>query len=264
MNQFVNASNFKELTVVECGKEECVKSKSIFLSGKDCHLLHYVIYGKGTLLINNKEYVLNKGDMFYIPEYGEATYFPDKDDPWIYEWVGFKGEYSDELISASGLSISHPIIIDKKRGYRRYFDAIVRRYVTCGYLDISSLGALYQLLGEIIYDNEDAKEVSKISVTVQLAKDFIKNNYQFNITIEDIARNANVTPNYLSTIFQKEEGITTKRYLTKIRMETAVNLLENETLKIKDIAELVGYPNQLHFSSEFKKYFGVSPQNYHK
>ena len=39
-----------------------------------------------------------------------------------------------------------------------------------------------------------------------LAKDFINNNYQFDIKISDIAKNANVTPNYLSSIFQKEEG----------------------------------------------------------
>ena len=131
-----------------------------------------------------------------------------------------------------------------------------------GYSDISSLGALYQLFGEMIYEKSGDQTMSKTSVTVQLAKDFIKFNYRTDITIEDIAKNANVTPNYLSAIFQKEENMTTKRYLTKTRMTQAMSLLQSGKMKVKDVAEAVGYPNQLHFSNEFKKYFGKSPIAY--
>ena len=102
--------------------------------------------------------------------------------------------------------------------------------------------------------------ISKSSIAVQLAKDYIKNNYQFDISIEDIAKNTNVTPNHLSLIFKKEEGMTTKRYLTKVRMSTAMSLLQSGKIRIKDVASMVGYPNQLHFSSEFKKYYGKSPK----
>ena len=262
MKSFVNAAEYVELAIVECGKEECVRDKAVCLGERNFHLFHYVLLGKGTLVINKKEYRLSKGNIFFIPAHAEAIYFPDKDDPWVYEWVGFTGTRVDSYLEALNLNIDHPVISDKNKTYRPFFNSIVKRYVNNGYSDITSLGALYELFGEMIYEREGTQTMSKTSVTVQLAKDFIRNNYQTEITIEDIAKNANVTPNYLSAIFQKEENMTTKRYLTKIRMTQAMSLLQSGKMKVKDVAEAVGYPNQLHFSNEFKKYFGKSPISY--
>ena len=262
MKSFINASEYIELAISECGKEECVKNKATCLGDREYHLFHYVLLGKGTLVINKKEYRLSKGHIFFIPKNAEAIYYPDKDDPWVYEWVGFTGTRVDSYLEALNLSIDHPVIIDRNKTYKQYFNSIVKRYVNNGYNDIASLGALYELFGEMIFDKEGTQTMSRSSVTVQLAKDFIRNNYRIDITIEDIAKNSNVTPNYLSAIFQKEEGMTTKRYLTKTRMTQAMALLQSGKMKVKDVSEAVGYPNQLHFSNEFKKYFGKSPISY--
>ena len=264
MKSFVTADQYKELAIFECGREECVKNKAIILAKKNYNLFHYVLFGKGTLIINRKEYHITKGNIFFIPSHTDAIYFPDKEDPWIYEWVGFDGEKLDAFLTNLNISADNPIIEDKSRTFKQYFNAIVSRYINYGYSDIYSLGALYQLFGDMIMEKEGSQAIDKSSVTVQLAKDFIKNNYQFNITIEDIAKNAHVTPNYLSSIFQKEEHMTTKRYLTKVRMTNAMSLLESGKLRIKEVSMLVGYPNQLHFSSEFKKYYGKSPIFYLK
>lgn len=264
MKSYINAADYTELAIFECGREECVKDKAISLTKKDYHLFHYVLFGKGTLIINMKEYRLSKGSIFFIPPNTDAVYFPDREDPWVYEWVGFGGDKSNDFIEDLELSMDNPIIVDKNKQYKPFFDHIVSRYNEFGYSDISSLGALYQLLGTMLFDRQGRQVMPKSSLTVQLAKDFIRNNYQFNITIDDIAKNANVTPNYLSAIFQKEEEMTTKKYLTKVRMNNAMNLLTSGKLKIKEVATLVGYPNQLHFSSEFKKYYGESPIHYIK
>ena len=262
MKSFINAAEYVELAISECGKEECVKNKVVCLGEREFHLFHYVLLGKGTLQINGKEYHLSKGNIFYIPAGAIAYYYPNKDDPWVYEWVGFTGTRVDSYLEALNLSADHPVLLDRNKTYRPFFNSIIKRYVNNGYSDISSLGALYQLFGEMIYEKEGTQTMSKTSVTVQLAKDFIRNNYRTDITIEEIAKNANVTPNYLSAIFQKEEKMTTKRYLTKIRMTQAMSLLQSGKMKVKDVSEAVGYPNQLHFSNEFKKYFGKSPISY--
>ena len=264
MKSHINAAEYSELAIYECGREECVKNKAICLTKKNYCLFHYVLFGKGTLIINRKEYRLSKGNIFFIPALSDAIYFPDKEDPWIYEWVGFGGSKAEALIQELGISADNPIIEDKNKSYRQFFDIIATRYIDNGYSDISSLGALYQLFGEMIYDKNGVQSTLKSSVTVQLAKDFIRNNYQFDITIDDVAKNAHVTPNYLSAIFQKEEKMTTKKYLTKIRMTNAMQLLQSGKLQIKEVSTMVGYPNQLHFSNEFKKYYGKSPINYLK
>ena len=52
-NSLNNASNYSELAIYECGREECIKEKMIVLTKKDYHLFHYVYAGKGTLILNN-------------------------------------------------------------------------------------------------------------------------------------------------------------------------------------------------------------------
>ena len=264
MNSFNDAKSYTDLGVFECGKEECVKNKTIYLTKKVYHLFHYVVSGKGTLIINQKQYSLGRGMLFYIPPETDAIYYSDPVDPWSYEWVGFDGKHVQDYLNHLQVSGDSPIIVDTNKKYKRYFDDIVSRYVNKGYLDIFAVGSLYQFFGELLSDSRKTKDTASSKLTVQLAKDFINNNYQFDISVLDIAKNANVTPNYLSFIFNKEEGMSTKEYLIRVRMDKAVLLLKSGFFNVKEVSEKVGYKNQLHFSNEFKKIYGKSPINYVK
>ena len=262
MYDLYSSYKFTDLGIYECGDEECVKDKAIVLSKKDFYLLHYIVKGKGTFILNDVEYKLGKGDIFFIPKGFDAIYYPDKDDPWHYKWVGFYGEAADYFVHGAGLDENHPIIEDEDKQLRQYFDNITSRFHKTGFFDAHTIGSLYQFFGDIVHEKEGRKDVSSVRVTVELAKQFIYNNYQFDIGVVDIAKNANCAPNYLSTIFQKLEGMSTKSFLTKVRMERAMQLIESKKFKVKDIAMMVGYPNQLHFSGQFKKYYGHSPLYY--
>ena len=262
MKSYLDIQNYRDLTVYECGREECVKNKAISLTVKRYCLFHYVVSGKGTLILNNKEYKLQKGMIFYIPRESDAIYFPDRESPWTYEWIGFDGVKIDELLSHMDINGLNPIYEDKFKKYRKHFDDIVSRYINTGALDLFTIGSMYQLLSEMISDFDGEVNVSHSKITIKLAKDFIENNYQFDINVNDVARNANVTPNYLSAIFNKEEGMSTKAYLIKVRMEKALDFLKSNRFNIKEISEMVGYQSQLYFSNEFKRYYGKSPSIY--
>ena len=264
MNELIDARNYRDLSVFECGKEECVKDKEIFLTKKKYHLFHYVVSGRGTLVLNKKEYHISRGTIFFIPRDTDAMYYPDRDNPWYYIWVGFDGDKVDEMLNQLSIGIDNPLIYDSQKILRLHFDSVISHFNRAGRLDIYAVGSMYKLFGEMFYLLEGNVTGNSIKITIQLAKEFIHNNYQFNISVIDIARNANVTPNYLSTIFKREEGISTKQYLTKVRMKKASSLLIVDGLSIKEVARLVGYSNQLHFSSEFKKYYGYSPLHYLK
>lgn len=71
-----------------------------------------------------------------------------------------------------------------------------------------------------------------------------------------------VHPNYLTQVFRKHTGLSCMQYLARLRMEKAKQLLAEENLKIGQIAERVGYGNQLYFSSYFKKWTGQTPSDY--
>ena len=73
-----------------------------------------------------------------------------------------------------------------------------------------------------------------------------------------------VTPQYLSRVFHQETGDTFGSYLTGKRMKEAIRLLQDQHLKMYEIAQRTGYSSQHYFSSAFKRALGISPVEYRK
>ncbi len=92
----------------------------------------------------------------------------------------------------------------------------------------------------------------------------MRENYARDIGIGRIAFNLGVTPNYLSTLFHKETGITFVKYLTRLRLEKARDLLAPGRSLVQDVAREVGYASVRHFSRLFQKQFGTYPSELQK
>lgn len=262
-SSILNASNYNDLNLCECGREKCIANKQFEYTVKQYHLIHYILSGKGYFEINGQKYALNMGELFYIPPRCSAHYYPDVDTPWSYCWLGFDGAMAPSFIAACGLSSQTPVFNDSYGQLRGYFYNIWDRFQQVGYLDVKCLGLTYEMLAQF---NEIANIKSSILPSresyVNVAKAFIWHNYQFDIKITDVADSVGLNPNYLSNIFTEVEGISPKKYLTRLRMQKACDMLRSGQSKVKDIAKKVGYDNQLHFSAEFKKAVAVSPTTY--
>jgi YesN/AraC family two-component response regulator len=94
---------------------------------------------------------------------------------------------------------------------------------------------------------------------------YLNENYEHKISLEQIAHNMYLSPVYISKIFKEETGESPINYLIKIRLEKAKDILLNsDNGCIKNIANQVGYDDVYHFSKLFKKYYGISPLYYRK
>ena len=82
------------------------------------------------------------------------------------------------------------------------------------------------------------------------------------MSLSEIANNLGVTQTYLTRLFKRELKITFHEYLTKVRIKNAIILMRDPSLKLSEIAELIGYSTQHYFINVFKKYVGISPQDY--
>ena len=95
------------------------------------------------------------------------------------------------------------------------------------------------------------------------AKQYILDHYTDpDLSVEMICRELHISPAYFSTMFKKETGQTYVAYLTEVRLNRAVELLNETDDKTYVIAKKVGYQEQNYFSYVFKKKFGVSPTRY--
>ena len=84
------------------------------------------------------------------------------------------------------------------------------------------------------------------------------------ISLEKIAGDLKLNPSYLSRIFKKETGKTVSEYILMVKMDQAKLLMESGVYQLHEVSELMGYSSYTYFSQRFKKYFGVSPEQYLK
>lgn len=91
---------------------------------------------------------------------------------------------------------------------------------------------------------------------------FIEENFQNDISVEDIAAACGLNRSYFGKIFHENMGKTPQEFLISYRMTKATELLKLTELSIADIGNVVGYPNQLHFSRAFKNVYQVSPRQW--
>jgi len=109
-----------------------------------------------------------------------------------------------------------------------------------------------------------AKGRSEDKVLIEDVKRYIRENYDKDLSIKELADIACVSQNYFSAMFKKETGQNYKAFLTSIRMEEALRLLRETDYKTYEIAEKVGYNNVRRFVDAFKQIYSVSPMEYKK
>lgn len=93
---------------------------------------------------------------------------------------------------------------------------------------------------------------------------YINKNYKEEITLSDIARQVNLSPEYLSRLFKKHSGMRVSDYIISMRMNHAKILMKYTDTPVNEMASLSGYNSTPHFIREFKKTFGKSPQKLRK
>ena len=94
------------------------------------------------------------------------------------------------------------------------------------------------------------------------AEDFIMENLSRKISLEEIARASGFSAPYFSTIFKLETGENLTNYLTRLRVDKAINLLLETNLPLSNIAGACGFEDQSWFSKIFKQLMGISPGKY--
>ncbi|MBO1510677.1 response regulator transcription factor [Metabacillus bambusae] len=97
---------------------------------------------------------------------------------------------------------------------------------------------------------------------IEIAKKWIVNQLDQNITIHKIASQVYMNPTYFCEFFKNQTGETVLDYVTRIRIEKARELLVKTDLKIYDISIKVGYTDTKYFSKLFKKHYGEVPSKY--
>ncbi|WP_284638436.1 AraC family transcriptional regulator [Paenibacillus silviterrae] len=91
---------------------------------------------------------------------------------------------------------------------------------------------------------------------------WIEEHYHEEVSLERLAEETHLSPNYISRIFRQETGSSITDYLTARRMKQACRLLETTTLSVEQIARNIGVANSSYFIQLFKRVVGTTPLKY--
>ena len=104
--------------------------------------------------------------------------------------------------------------------------------------------------------------VPKKKDVIAEAKDYIRQHYNQNITLNDISKQFFINPYYFSQLFKKKTGMTYQNYLISYRVDRAKKLLVETDLRIYEVCKLVGYNDVNHFNQVFDRAEGMKPSEF--
>lgn len=265
------SKNFIDLGLYQFGWEHCEPSHSFGPAVRNHFLFHYVLSGTGTLIAENSKkesitYSIKSGQGFMIFPNQICTYIADAQQPWEYVWIEFDGLRAKETVELSGLCVNTPVYKAKYKDIAQTMKNEMLYIVN--HKDDSPfhlIGHLYLFIDSFIKSSAITQLKSSNNLRdfyIKESLSFIEQNFQNDITIEDIAACCGLNRSYFGKIFHEVLGKSPQEFLISYRMTKATELLKLTSLSIAEISSAVGYSNQLHFSRAFKKIYGISPRQW--
>lgn len=128
--------------------------------------------------------------------------------------------------------------------------------------DSVTITEIKKVLLEII-KAKNKRSQSQEALLLKQMLDYIHENFQDNIMLNDLAEQFNISPKYCGILFKQLSDNNFKDYLNRYRIEQAKKLLhERPSLKTKDLSAMTGFNSSNTFIRVFSKYTGTTPQKY--
>jgi len=262
---------FVDLNLYQYGWEQTDPGHMFGPNARNHYLFHYIISGTGTLMYSdskgqNKTVLIRSGQGFLLSPKQVTTYWADQEHPWEYTWVEFDGTRASEALELAGLNEDAPVYKSSSRELSKQMAdemLYIVHHSDAGVLN--QIGHLYLFMDLLAQSSVSRKLLVRNGMRefyIKEAMVYVEQNFQNDITVEDIAANCKLNRTYFSSIFKDSTGKTPQAFLIEYRMMKAQQLLRGTELSIADIGNAVGYPNQLNFSRTFKNHVGKSPREW--
>ena len=221
-----------------------------YAAGRPYHALSIRLEGEAEFTHGEESYLTSRGDIIYIPKGCDYRITPKRAETVIVVHFDIYGETTEgiQVIAPSSPEITTELFIkmhtaweEKRIGYEYRIESLFSR-----------------VMEGLMTDAFQRKHGIKPDLSTLLG--FIHANFQdSSLTVESLAKRINVSPAYLRRIFGEKFGTSPIKYLTRLRLEHAKQLLESGYYTVEETAKLSGYNDPKYFSTAYKQAYGISP-----
>ncbi len=227
----------------------------------------YCARGTGRFQAEGRAYDLPAGTCFLFPPQVPHEY-QALEEPWETRWILFDGAQAAGLLSL--LHLDRVVVfgtgpLSEIPGLHLEIEAMLERGGQDAILETSA--TLYRLLlacrRESLAgpDTRDLRPVTRLEPVLAC----MDARYREELSLADLAACLHVTPAHLCRLFQRAFSLTPVEYLMRVRIRKAKHLLIGEpSLKVGAVARLVGYRDESHFCSLFRRLEHMTPGDFRK
>jgi AraC-like DNA-binding protein/mannose-6-phosphate isomerase-like protein (cupin superfamily) len=241
--------------------------------------LHFIIDGKGSVLIDDTAYELSKGAVFVTGPSISHTQIPDKKDPMseynLYLTVEIPHEYISDKNSIADIFIHTPFWIGKDCDFafqciHSIFSELEHKELS--YTDMISnfFQQLIIFLSRMYAKSQHIDTISKNPLAYSPSRrqflsieQYFLNNLS-TLCISELAEILGLSGRHTERLLKKYYGKTFGEMKMDARMAAATLMLSNYSLSLDVISEQLGYSSSSYFSNVFKSYYGISPSKFRK
>jgi len=233
-------------------------------AGRSDYSVYYISQGKCSYQWQGRNYWVTEGNLLlYFPGVRQQYAF-QKSDNAVMLWSHFSGTACDLL---SPLKSDTPVVV-KIRDQKQFLH-IFERMITAQYNKITQGDLLCDsympVLIALMLQHSNTTELQKAGRgNEQIEKVLSKMHVDFNkpIDIKAYAEMCHLSEDRFIRMFKSQMGMPPYRYQLKIRIQRAVEMLENTNISIGACAEAVGFHDNAYFCRIFKKFTGHPPSFY--
>ena len=227
------------------------------------YLFQYTLDGVGYFETEECTYRLEPGMAFLIPCPDQSRYYLKQEgqDYWEFFFLHFTGSAAGKMVAeiqARGGAVMK--LSDKAAAIPCFFEEFEAIRRGKQYKRYESGEWLYHFLVTLLRDVETKHTGDSQCVSQALA--WMQRNYATQENLSDLCCVLGVSLSHLSRQFRKEQGMTPEQYLINLRMQQAVSLLVNTSLKMSEIAGKCGFSCGNYFTKVFQKKFRMTPSKY--
>lgn len=249
--------------IQEIGYFKALDSYYTERANQTSYLMKYTISGRGRLIYHGKEFIIEKGDVFFIDCQQYQYYQTIGPDPWEMSWVHFYGNcisfFYEEYIKDC-CPVYHSDTMRIPQIMQHLLDIQARPTPRINYLN--SL-LLHDLLNELVIQKNKLDFTKQdIPIYVEELRHYLDQHYNEKIDLCSLEKCFMINKYQLNKDFSKYIGTPPIDYVINQRINVAKDLLRFSNAPISEIGNDVGIENSAYFSRLFKQKTGITPKSY--
>jgi AraC family transcriptional regulator of arabinose operon len=232
----------------------------------DCNRFLFVKEGNGKLLVHDQEIPLTKGKFCVLLSGIPHRISLDSEEVLTLEWCHFRSSYEDrDLFRVLQIPFHTQITNEHATSvyFERLFNELVQDTLTSRLrikaIMLELISNYLESLPISVNDEAPTEDMQKVDMVLQYIDDHLSDN----ITVENLAKQVYLHPNYFIVFFKGILGYSPIQYVNLRRMETAKGLLLQPECNVSAVANRVGM-QIYYFSRMFKAHTGLTPSHYRK